>query len=390
MTENPQEEQTVDEAPATSEADILIVDDTPANLRLLSGLLKQGGYRVRPVTEGRLALNAARKQIPDLILLDVNMPEMDGYEVCEALKADDQLSGIPVIFVSALAETTDKVRGFQVGGVDYITKPFQFEEVRARVETHLQIARLRARISKSNRKLRAANNRLTELTELEENLTNLIIHDLRGPLTGIMGYLELLQINSAGSLPEEFREDIDKALAVAQRMSEMINSLLDVARLEQATMPLKPTRCDLCELADEALTGIESLTEYRHVDVDLPDRPAMIDCDPGLIRRVITNLLHNALKFTSRDGRIKLAITTDDDGHHLSVEDNGPGIPEEYHDHVFDKFGISELKSRAQGPLPGLGLTFCKLCVEAHGGKIGYKSAQPRGTVFWFSIPEAK
>src|SRR4029079_10200773 len=142
-------------------AGILVVDDTPANLQVLAGMLKDRGYRVRPVPSGKLALLAAGRDPPDLILLDINMPEMNGYEVCEHLKADDKLNGIPVIFISALTEQLDKVRAFALGGVDYITKPFQMEELHARVETHLKLRRLQIELEDANARLAKANGRMS-------------------------------------------------------------------------------------------------------------------------------------------------------------------------------------------------------------------------------------
>lgn len=142
-------------------ASILVVDDTPANLQVLAGMLKDRGYKVRPILSGKLALLAARRDPPDLILLDINMPEMNGYEVCEHLKADDNLKGIPVIFISALTEQLDKVKAFAIGGVDYITKPFQMEELHARVETHLKLRRLQTELEESNALLAKANSRMS-------------------------------------------------------------------------------------------------------------------------------------------------------------------------------------------------------------------------------------
>src|SRR3989339_730306 len=162
--------------------DILVVDDTPANLQLLTGMLKERGYRVRPVPSGKLAIQAARSQTPDLILLDVNMPEMNGYEVCEQFKADAALREIPVLFISALGETMDKMKAFAVGGVDYVTKPFQFEEVDARVQTHLKLRRLQIEQERQNRQLRESYDQLKKLEELQDNLTHMIIHDMRSPL----------------------------------------------------------------------------------------------------------------------------------------------------------------------------------------------------------------
>jgi phosphoserine phosphatase RsbU/P len=145
---------------AAQPASILVVDDTPANLQVLAGMLKDRGHRVRPVPSGELALLAAQRDPPDLILLDINMPEMNGYEVCERLKADEKLKGIPVIFISALAEPLDKVRAFATGGVDYLTKPFQMEELHARVETHLKLRRLQIDLEEHGRRLEKARERI--------------------------------------------------------------------------------------------------------------------------------------------------------------------------------------------------------------------------------------
>ena len=178
--------------------DILVVDDTPANLNLLTEMLKERGYRVRPVPSGKLAIQAIRNKQPDLILLDINMPEMNGYEVCAQLKADAALKDIPVLFISALTETMDKVKAFSVGGVDYVTKPFQFEEVHARVETHLRIHFLQRQLSEQNenlerlvakrtRELAKAYERLQELGRLKNNFLRMISHEIRTPANGVLG-----------------------------------------------------------------------------------------------------------------------------------------------------------------------------------------------------------
>jgi two-component system sensor histidine kinase/response regulator len=180
---------------------ILVVDDTPANLRLLTGMLKEQGYRVRPAPNGRLALQAVRAEAPDLILLDINMPEMNGYETCEALKADEAYADIPVIFISALTETSDKIQAFQTGGVDYVTKPFQFEEVQARVEAHLTLFRLKRELEEKYRQLK-------ELEQLRDSLTHMIVHDLRSPLTGTLTTLQLIKMTAGDRLEEEEKEDV--------------------------------------------------------------------------------------------------------------------------------------------------------------------------------------
>lgn len=376
-------------AEAAAKADLLVVDDTIANLRLLTNMLARDGYHVRSVTDGTMALNAARKQPPDLVLLDINMPGMDGFEVCEKLKADPDLPEIPVIFISALSDTLDKLRAFKVGGVDYVTKPFDREEVRARVDTHLRLQRLSNRVRLQNTHLLEANRKLQKLTEYEENLMRLIVHDLRAPLSGIMGYLELLQINSVGQLDDEFREDIDKALGVALQMSEVIDSLLDVTRLEREELPMKPVSCNLAEIVRDALANLESVIEYRRIETTLPDLDPIVHADRTLLRRVVVNLLHNALKFTSRSGRIDVAIERRGSFLRTSVADDGPGVDPRFKEQIFDRFGLTDATDRSRGPLPGLGLSFCKLCVEAHGGRVGVDTPEEGGSRFWFDLPAA-
>src|SRR5476649_1220083 len=180
-------------------ASILVVDDTPANLQVLAGMLKDRGYKARPVPSRKLALLAAKAHPPDLILLDINMPEMNGYEVCELLKADEQLKGIPVIFISALTEQLDKVKAFAIGGVDYLTKPFQMEELHARVETHLKLRRLQIELEETNAQLAKTNGvllrkqeELLDLHHRKDEFLAMLSHELRNPLAPILNAVHLL------------------------------------------------------------------------------------------------------------------------------------------------------------------------------------------------------
>ncbi len=200
---------------------VIVVDDTPANLQLLTGMLKERGYKVRPVPSGKLALQAAKNDPPDLILLDIMMPEMDGYEVCERLKADEKLREIPIIFISALNETMDKTRAFGVGGVDYVTKPFQFGEVDARVSAHLDLQRQR-------RKLKENYEQLRKLEEQRDNLVHMIVHDLRNPLTGIFSFLELAIDLGKETLTEDGLDYLQTAKRSTTEVIDMVSAVLDV------------------------------------------------------------------------------------------------------------------------------------------------------------------
>ena len=362
---------------------ILMVDDNPANLQVLTSMLKQSGWRPRPVTSGQLGLQAARKEPPDLVLLDVNMPEMNGYEVCEQLKADARLADIPVIFVSALGETMDKVRGFAVGGVDYITKPFQLDEVKARVTTHLELRRQR-------RELQASYDKLRESERMRDSLVHMIVHDLRSPLTAISAYLELFGQAAKEKLGAETQEDVANALHATRNMIRMINGILDVSKMEAQMMKLDLRECDLVRVVGQSLDDLESLVGSRRLAFKPPAAPARVLADQEIISRIVQNFLANALRFTPADGEIHVGLVAEAEHVRVFVADTGPGIPPDFRESIFDKFfqiGGSALPTNRS---TGLGLAFCKMAVEAHGGRIGVDSELGKGSSFWFTLPRRK
>jgi signal transduction histidine kinase len=369
-----------DETTRQDVVSILMVDDNPANLQVLTSMLKQSGWRPRPVTSGQLGLQAARKEPPDLVLLDVNMPEMNGYEVCEQLKADARLADIPVIFVSALGETMDKVRGFAVGGVDYITKPFQLDEVKARVTTHLELRRQR-------RELQASYDKLRESERMRDSLVHMIVHDLRSPLTAISAYLELFGQAAKEKLGAETQEDVANALHATRNMIRMINGILDVSKMEAQMMKLDLRECDLVRVVGQSLDDLESLVGSRRLAFKPPAAPARVLADQEIISRIVQNFLANALRFTPADGEIHVGLVAEAEHVRVFVADTGPGIPPDFRESIFDKFfqiGGSALPTNRS---TGLGLAFCKMAVEAHGGRIGVDSELGKGSNFWFTLP---
>lgn len=367
--------------------DILVVDDTPVNLQLLTGMLKKRGYRVRPVLSGKLALQAVQHKKPDLILLDINMPEMNGYEVCEHLKADESLKEIPVLFISALDETSDKVKAFAAGGVDYVTKPFQFEEVESRVSTHLKLHQLQLDLERQNRQLKESYNQLTKLEKLRDGLTHMMAHDMKNPLFGVMAYLEFMKKKMTGRLDNEEAFWVDDALLLTGNLSELIRSFLDVSRMEENKMPLNKTTCNLSKVIDEVGQMLKARLNDKKLRLPSNDSPFFAHCDEDIFRRIITNLLSNASKFTSEGGEIEISIASKSENIEVRVRDTGYGIPLEYHDKVFEKFGAVELFAEGKMYSTGIGLAFCKLAIEAHGGKIGLESEVGKGSTFWFTLP---
>ena len=369
-----------------STADILVVDDAPANLQVLSSLLKGHGYKVRLSPSGKLALQAARQTPPDLMLLDVNMPEMSGYEVAEQMKLDVVLRDIPIIFLSALQETTDKVRAFAAGGVDYVTKPFQFEEVEARVRTHLKMRRLQTELEQRSRSLEEVNRELRRLQELRDNLTNMIVHDLRSPLTALVANLDLLQRREDGLSPGGV-DSLADARACSKSLIGMVGSLLDVSKMEEGQLELRRVACDLTTLCREAVKTVGDAFERAEVTIEAPAQPLVVAADRDLVFRVLQNLIGNALKFTPRGGMVKVGLSRHHAAVRVAVQDTGVGIAPEFHERIFEKFG----QVRGHGPRvgTGLGLTFCKLAIEAHGGRIGVDSEEGQGATFWFEVPSS-
>jgi two-component system sensor histidine kinase/response regulator len=359
---------------------ILVVDDTAENLRLLTNMLGAKGYEVRPVTSGRHALQAAERSAPDLILLDINMPEMDGYEVCRRLKEIPNLREIPVIFITALTDTADKLKAFGIGGVDYISKPFQIDEVLARVQVHIAFRR-------AQRELAANYERLQGLEKLRDNLVNMIVHDMRSPLAVIMGNLDLLRmILEEETLSEPAADRLNAASSGVRNLAGMANDLLDVSKMEEGKMNLKLESCDILELAQDVAQGLSTLDRTRTITVE-KSAQVSISCDIPIIRRTLQNLLSNAFKHTPKGSAVKVTATDPGNLVRLSVIDSGSGVPAESRERIFEKFGTAATRGEGKYHSVGLGLAFCKLAVQAHGGKIGVDPRDEGGSVFWFELP---
>ena len=368
---------------------IMVVDDTPANLRLLDSMLRERGYRVVAFPRGDLALEAASRNPPDLILLDINMPGMNGFEVCERLKAEENLKEIPVLFISAMTETTDKVRGFAVGGLDYVIKPFAFEEVLARVETHLALQWARKEIVAKNRELDESYRKLKELESLREALTRMVVHDLRSPLMGILGYLELLEEEAEGCLNAEARDLLEHARAAATELTNRISTILDVYRLEERAMPLNMAGIDARALVEGALKGLGPQLRDVQVSIQTPAQSLAVTCDQDLVERVLANFVVNALKFSPPGSPLVVLVENRPEGVWFGVRDQGPGVPVEYRESIFNKFEQVDAWRQGQRRGTGLGLAFCKLAVEAHDGRIGVDCPEGGGSTFWFTIPSS-
>lgn len=358
---------------------ILVIDDTADNLRLLGTMLGQAGYEVRPVTAGRQGLQAAEHLAPDLVLLDISMPEMDGYEFCRCFKEREHLRDIPVIFLTALTDTGAKMEAFRVGGEDFITKPFQMNEVLARVEVHLSLRLARKTLAENLVRLR-------ELETLRHNLVHMIVHDMRSPLTVIGGHLQILARALGDSLGADSAASLREAQGGVHRLTGMANDVLDVSKMEEGKLQPQPAPCDLFVIARTAAEELGCLDTSRRISVTQSGSP-LAKADAALVRRMVENLLGNALRHSPTGGVVRVTVVAHVDRVRLSVIDSGEGVPEESRHKIFDKYGALAARAGMKYHSVGLGLAFSKLAVEAQGGTIGVEAAEGGGANFWFELP---
>jgi signal transduction histidine kinase len=350
--------------------DILIVDDTPDNLRVLSSILVARGCTVRKALSGKMALTICDKTLPDLILLDVMMPEMDGYETCRRLKARSESCNIPIIFISALNEVMDKVKAFEVGGADYITKPFQVEEVAARIAHQLTITQLTRELKRSNAEL--------------EQFASIVSHDLQSPLAGMVTLVELIQREYAGVLDEDGKNLLEEIAATGNRMSCLIQDLLAYSRINAKPLEFESIYCNrILEEVRANLFFDVSASGAKIVSGELP----VVRGDRTLLLQLFQNLISNAIKFRRLEvtPEIEVAATVQEGQWLIAIRDNGIGIPPEKRDRIFEVF--HRLHSSEEYPGHGIGLTTCQKIVRRHGGQIWIESQLGEGTTFFFTIP---
>ncbi|MCJ8345638.1 response regulator [bacterium] len=365
--------------------DILIIDDTPANLDLLFATLKAQGWKVRLLPSGELGVKAAIQQIPDLVLLDINMPTMNGYEVCKLFKEDSLLKDIPIIFISAFDNTDDKVKAFHLGGVDYITKPFHQEEVLARVKTHLQIARLQNEVQAKNEELRLSFEKEKQLGEFRYDLMNCIVHDIKSPLSGASLALKYLK-NEKEFDPDEL-EMMDGVISSVEKVTELSIEMLNIGKLEAFNMPVSQTNSSIVDIVKESYQALCIDTQTFKYNLTVTGDEYKVFLDEKLIQRVLENFISNAVKFSKMNPTIEIKVFFQESKVRIEVIDQGPGLPKGSEDELFEKYVQKSLQNYVMKGSVGLGLWFCKLVIDAHNGEIGAYSLKGKyGSCFYFEL----
>ncbi len=367
-----------------SPSSILIVDDNSKNLQILADVLRNVGYRVAMAKNGATALNFANKKRPDIILLDIMMPEMDGFQVCRLLKDNNDTKEIPVIFISALTEVEDKLKGFEAGSVDFITKPFQKEEILARVNAHLKLRTARDELRRANECLKTA-------TETKDRLFSIIAHDLRGSMGLLSTELEMMAENpDMFAHEEEKRKCMEELSMTAKGTSDLLENLLSWARCQRGDINYQPRNMDISRIVDANIDNLSGIAKGKSIRVysDI-DENTNIFADVDMLMAVVRNLISNALKFTGEFGEVKLSASIFDDVVEVSITDNGVGFDQERLKTLFNLDERNTANGTRNEKGSGLGLMICKDFVETNGGKIWAESREEKGSIFRFTMPKA-
>jgi DNA-binding response OmpR family regulator len=380
----------------TDKASVMVVDDQPANLRLLEDMLSHQGYAIRSFPRGRLALASAAQSPPDVILLDINMPEMNGFEVCERLKSDPKLARIPVIFLSALDDAEDKIRALRSGAVDYVTKPFHIAEVQARVETHIELHRLQRELERHSshleemvrsrtRELAEAHARLKILDQSKTDFLHLISHELRTPLNGLLGVAELILADPQSAEAAGFREMFDVS-------KTRILTLLDHALLlTQIQVEAERFACEPVLLADVLSAAMEEVAAFaasRQVTLKgAPENAGLVLGVYDLLATAFVALLKTAVRFSRTGGAVEIACDSTSGTVQVAIESCGRTLPVPVVARFFDLFAIDEAATSA-GDL-GLDPPTAHRILALFGGAVTIENQQPPGIRIAVSLRSA-
>lgn len=369
---------------------ILVADDVPANVELLSDQLQTLGFRTVGAIDGPTAVAACLDHLPDLCILDVAMPagtlgvddRGTGFEVCRRIKRDSRTARIPVIFVTALNDTSDRIKGIEAGGDDFLTKPHNRLVLGARVRSLLKLKAATDALEESYRKLR-------ELEKVRDDLMKMIVHDLKTPLTAVVATLEMVADGDFGPVTLDQKRALGDAESKSEELLALIGDLLEVAKVEETGMVLETQQLApgafVAELIHE--WSVRFTQEGAVIATAISDDAPTFNGDKPLLKRVFSNLVQNALTHSGRSIALNITARGAEDGVLFGVQDNGPGIPEEFQELIFQKFGRVKTAHVPRVRSSGLGLAFCKLVVEAHGGRIWVRSIPGEGSTFYVQLP---
>lgn len=353
---------------------ILVVDDVPKNIQVLGTLLASFNCDLAIAMNGQQALDTVEKVKPDLILLDVMMPIMDGHETCKHLKSNESTKDIPIIFLSAKTETEDIVEGFNLGAVDYVTKPFIGKELIARVKTHLT--------------LRQTQQTLSEEVHSKNKFFSIMSHDLRGAFGIVTNFVQLIQEGGDFLTTDEKNELLDDIQTTSTNTLELLENLLKWARSQTGAIKFSPENLVLACLFDEIKRNHTKIAQAKDIKIITSDNEELtVYGDRNMILLIIRNLVSNAIKFTEKGGQISISGERKEEMIKIVVADTGVGISPKKVDQLFSIDSKSTSNGTANEQGHGLGLVLCKEFVKINNGEIGINSEEGKGTQVWFTLP---
>lgn len=402
---------------------ILVVEDSPTQAREVELILQSAGYVVRVVGDGEAALSAMEDARFDLVVSDILMPGMSGYELCRRLHGDPGTAHVPVVLLTSLRDPMDIIKGLECGADNFITKPYEPDHLVERVGNilenrahrraqphadgvdilfmgkHFTVGSSKERILdllvstfedsvRTNRQLERRQEELVRAQRQKEALSALVVHDLKNPLNGIFLIGRLLSHEKG--LSEDGRDSVRQLQSASQAMLRMTLNLLDISRSEDGLLTPHSRTIDLGELLQETRAAMSYAAQQRSttIVVDAPPRGTTVHADRDLLTRVLENLVDNSIKYTPGGSVVRVEVPTRDDGWtEICVRDNGPGVPPEYREKIFDRYVQLEPGGGQQRTSRGLGLSFCRLAIEAHAGTITVEENQPSGSSFCIRLP---
>lgn len=378
---------------STPASKILIVEDNKENVDLLVYFLKPQNYVLEIAHDGVEAMEMIEKSPPDIILLDIMLPRMDGFELCERVKKDPDTMFIPVIMITALKDLKDKMRSLEVGADDFITKPFENVELLTRVKSLLRIKKYHDELERKNKELEIKNKELIQMDQFKEELVHLVVHDMKNPLFVIQGNLQMMSMGLEQSASDMLKKYVGRIDRSTQNLLRMVTNLIDISKIEQGTMQLNPEITNFNEVLENIINKFREYPEYssKVIHTELSPGLPLVHIDRSVMEQVFDNLLSFSIPNVPSDGKIEIKTCMDDDMLVLSIHDFGVQIPHKYKDQIFEKYSQVQIKDEGFRLSRALGFTFSRMAAEAHGGSLRLDEQNQMGNRFILKIkPQQK
>jgi signal transduction histidine kinase len=380
----------------------LVVDDVVQNIEVLGIMLREHHIKVIGATSAQQGLRILETSEPDVILLDIQMPEMDGFTACQLIKENPATQHIPVIFLTARTDTADMLRGFSLGAVDFVNKPFQAAELVARVRAHVELKQLRDAVMRQNKQLQAvneelhtANERLRTLDQEKNEFLGIVAHDLRNPLSGIILAADMLEQMQDKMSDEQRLKKLQGIRTSSFYMREIVSHLLDINAIESGQLSLSPIAFNMTPKVEELVSSYQERADAKHIRLvlDTPAEAATVFADAVKTSEVIENIISNAIKYSPPDKTVWVSVANVVNGEvrpkavRVGIRDEGPGFTEEDKRRLFGKFARLSARPTGGEHSTGLGLSIVKRLVEAMNGRVWCESEQGKGALFTVEFP---